>query len=55
MAVIGVGYLIYAEIARSQLDELVYEVSQEERTDWLTAPLPDTAATDSTTKKDEKS
>ena len=48
MAVIGVGYLIYAEIARSRLDELVYEVSQDERTAWLTAPLPGNAVSDVT-------
>ena len=46
LAVIGIGYLIYAEIARSQLDELVYVVSQDERTDWLTAPVPNNGSSD---------
>lgn len=47
MALVGVGYLIYAEIARSRLDELVYEVSQNEQTSWLTAPVPGNSASDS--------
>lgn len=46
LAVVGVGYLIYAEIARSRLDNLVYEVSQDERTAWLTAPVPDNDSAD---------
>jgi sortase (surface protein transpeptidase) len=40
LAVGGVGYLISAEIARSQLGALVYDVPQSERAAWLTAPAP---------------
>ena len=41
LALVGVGYLLYAEIARSRLDNLVYEVSQDDQTAWLTAHVPD--------------
>ena len=41
LATVGFGYLIYAEIARSRLGELVYEVPPIERAGWLPAPLPD--------------
>jgi sortase (surface protein transpeptidase) len=43
----GIGYLIYAEIARSRLGYLVYEVSPVEREGWVTAPLPATGSLDS--------
>ncbi|MDP6822829.1 MAG: hypothetical protein QF554_06010 [Dehalococcoidia bacterium] len=46
VAAVGFGYLIYAEIARSRLGELVYEVSPVERAGWLTAPLPDSVVSD---------
>ena len=42
LAVAGIGYLVYAEVARSRLDELVYRVPQVERTAWLSAPPSET-------------
>ncbi|MCH7593119.1 MAG: sortase [Chloroflexi bacterium] len=43
-AAAGIGYLVYAELARSRLDELIYVVPQIERADWLVARLPETTA-----------
>jgi len=48
----GIGYLIYAEIARSRLGDLVYEVSYVEREGWITAPLPAVGPSDSPTSSD---
>jgi len=48
----GVGYLIYAEIARSRLGDLVYEVSPVEREGWVTAPLPAVGPADSAASND---
>jgi len=43
----GIGYLVYAEIARSRLGDLVYEVSPAERAGYKAAPLPSTGSSDS--------
>lgn len=40
LAVVGIGYLVYAELARSRLGDLVYKVPLAERAAWLTAPVP---------------
>ena len=48
----GIGYLIYAEIARSRLGDLVYEVSPVEREGWVTAPLPAVGLSDFSTSSD---
>ena len=48
----GIGYLIYAEIARSRLGDLVYEVSYVEREGWVTAPLPAVGPSDSPASSD---
>jgi len=55
LAVVAIGYLIYAEIERSQLNDLVYEVSPDERAGWLTGPLPGTGPVDSTAPDDSPS
>ncbi|MDA1258195.1 MAG: sortase [Chloroflexi bacterium] len=41
MLAVGLGYLVYAELARSRLGELVYDVSPIERAAWVTAPPPE--------------
>lgn len=51
LALVGVGYLLYAEIARSRLDNLVYEVSQDDQTAWLTAHVPDNNSVDISPKE----
>ena len=40
LAAVGIGYLVYAELARSRLGDLVYEVPPAERAGWLSAPAP---------------
>jgi len=51
-ALAGIGYLVYAEIARSRLGDLVYEVSPVEREGWVTAPLPAGRSSDTPASSD---
>lgn len=48
----GIGYLIYAEIARSRLGNLVYEVSPVERAGYIAARLPSTGPSGTTSPSD---
>lgn len=47
LAAAGIGYLVYAELARSRLDDLVYRVTPIERAAYLSAPAPEAAAAES--------
>lgn len=54
LAAAGIGYLVYAELARSRLDELVYRVPPAERAAWLSAPAPKSAVAVSTSPGDPR-